>query len=49
MTGYGEFGWMGGFGWLVMLLVWAMVITWWSGARVPSTVRATAPLNRRYA
>jgi uncharacterized membrane protein len=26
MIGYGDFGWMVGFGWLMMLLVWAVVI-----------------------
>ena len=26
LNSYGDFGWMGGFGWLVMLLVWALVI-----------------------
>ncbi len=57
MIGYGDFGWMGGFGWFVMLLVWAVVIAlvvWGAGSLLRARDRASEPtpleiLKRRYA
>ena len=57
MMGYGDFGWMGGFGWLWMVLVWAVVIAlvvWGAGALFGTRRRAAEPtpldvLKRRYA
>jgi putative membrane protein len=57
MMGYGEVGWMAGFGWLWMVLVWAIVIgvvVWAVGAPFGTRDRAAqaSPLDtlkRRYA
>lgn len=57
MMGYGDFGWMGGIGWLWMALTWALVIGLlvWGGQSVfgsRGNTRAPTPLEiirRRYA
>jgi putative membrane protein len=57
MMGYGDFGWMGGFGWLWRVLVWAVVIAlvfWGAAALFGTRRRAAEPtpldvLKQRYA
>jgi putative membrane protein len=57
MMGYGDFGWMGGFGWLWMVLVSVVLIAlvlWGAGALLGSRGGTREPtplevLQRRYA
>jgi len=57
MMGYGDFGWMGGFGWLWMVLIWAVVIALvvWGARSVFGSRGSTGEptpleiLRRRYA
>jgi len=57
MMGYGDFGFMGGFGWLWMVVIWAVVIAlvvWGAGSVFAARGSTGEPtplqiLQRRYA